>query len=407
MAKRKAVPAGTSSVLIDPAAEAESAENIPLPDSEASHSSADENGASEVEEASERETSIPLSDLSGAEGDDDAEGGPEARDEDEADIIPHQRLTINNTGALKSALERIQLLPASNTTTSSTSAVTSTKDSATTSTSDVPFSLRMSHTTSTPTSAQIPDTNDSINLELALYSQSLQSVRHARPLLERESIPFTRPADYFAEMVKSDEHMGKIREKMKEEAAGRKASEEAKRMREAKKFGKSVQTERLKERAKMKKDMLEKVGALKRKRKDGGGAGAGQGEEVDFDVALDDAAKDAKKPRREEGPAKGKGARGGRDAARGRGQQKRDRKDEKFGFGGKKRFAKSGDAVSTGDMRGFPSERGGGGGGRRGKSGDIRGGRGGGGGGRGGRGGAARGGGQKRPGKMRRASQKS
>lgn len=32
---------------------------------------------------------------------------------------------------------------------------------------------------------------------------------------------------------------------------------------------------------------------------------------------------------------------------------KRQKKDQKFGFGGKKRFAKSGDAVSSGDMRGF------------------------------------------------------
>ena len=32
---------------------------------------------------------------------------------------------------------------------------------------------------------------------------------------------------------------------------------------------------------------------------------------------------------------------------------KRQKKDKKFGFGGKKRFAKSGDAASSGDMRSF------------------------------------------------------
>jgi rRNA-processing protein EBP2 len=36
---------------------------------------------------------------------------------------------------------------------------------------------------------------------------------------------------------------------------------------------------------------------------------------------------------------------------------KRQKKDQKFGFGGKKRFAKSGDAVSTADMRGFSASR--------------------------------------------------
>ena len=38
-------------------------------------------------------------------------------------------------------------------------------------------------------------------------------------------------------------------------------------------------------------------------------------------------------------------------------QDKRQRKDAKFGFGGRKRFAKSGDAVSTGDIQGFSSKK--------------------------------------------------
>ena len=36
---------------------------------------------------------------------------------------------------------------------------------------------------------------------------------------------------------------------------------------------------------------------------------------------------------------------------------KRQKRDQKFGFGGKKRFAKSGDAASTADMRGFSAGR--------------------------------------------------
>jgi rRNA-processing protein EBP2 len=36
---------------------------------------------------------------------------------------------------------------------------------------------------------------------------------------------------------------------------------------------------------------------------------------------------------------------------------KRQKKDAKYGFGGKKRFAKSGDAVSAGDMSGFSAKR--------------------------------------------------
>ena len=36
---------------------------------------------------------------------------------------------------------------------------------------------------------------------------------------------------------------------------------------------------------------------------------------------------------------------------------KRQKKDSKFGFGGKKRFAKSGDAASSGDLTGFSSKK--------------------------------------------------
>jgi rRNA-processing protein EBP2 len=36
---------------------------------------------------------------------------------------------------------------------------------------------------------------------------------------------------------------------------------------------------------------------------------------------------------------------------------KRQKKDAKFGFGGKKRFAKSGDAISSGDLSGYSAKK--------------------------------------------------
>jgi rRNA-processing protein EBP2 len=62
------------------------------------------------------------------------------------------------------------------------------------------------------------------------------------------------------------------------------------------------------------------------------------------------------------------------------GPNKRLKKDAKFGFGGKKRFSKSGDAVSSGDLRGFSSKK-------------MK-----------GAGGGASGGAKQRPGKGRRAA---
>ena len=72
-----------------------------------------------------------------------------------------------------------------------------------------------------------------------------------------------------------------------------------------------------------------------------GGADLKANEDDMFDVALQDAAETEKADRAARRS-------GGRDAGR---VGKRQKKDEKFGFGGKKRFAKSNDAKSAGDVR--------------------------------------------------------
>jgi hypothetical protein len=83
-------------------------------------------------------------------------------------------------------------------------------------------------------------------------------------LLKKEGVPFTRPTDYFAEMVKSDEHMGIIKKKMMDEAASKKAAAEARKQRDLRKFGKQVQVAKLQERDKAKRDTMEKIQILKR-----------------------------------------------------------------------------------------------------------------------------------------------
>jgi rRNA-processing protein EBP2 len=64
-------------------------------------------------------------------------------------------------------------------------------------------------------------------------------------------------------------------------------------------------------------------------------------EEDLFDVALDTETKDSDRRR----------------ASNGKPNAKRQKKDAKFGFGGKKRFAKSNDATSTSDARGFSHKK--------------------------------------------------
>lgn len=187
----------------------------------------DDEDDEEAEEEDEDEDDIALSDIESL------------ADEDKADIIPHQRLTINNTSALTAALNRIKLPY-----------------------SKLAFSEYMSLTTDED--VEIADVDDDLNRELAFYKQSLSAVKDARGLLKKEGAPFSRPADYFAEMVKDDEHMGKIKQKLVDAAAGKKAAAEARKQRDLKKFGKQVQVAKLQERAKEKRDTLDKIGQLKR-----------------------------------------------------------------------------------------------------------------------------------------------
>ncbi|KAL8974725.1 MAG: hypothetical protein Q9197_001056 [Variospora fuerteventurae] len=250
----------------------------------------------------EVEDGIPLSDV---------ESLPS---EEKGDIIPYQRLTINNATALTKIYNSISL------------PITG-----------LPFSEHQTITSADP--VFIPDINDDLARELIFHQQCLTAAREAQVFLYKEDVPFSRPPDYFAEMIKSDEHMGIIKQKMTDEAANKVAAAEARRQRDLKKFGKQVQVAKLQERDKAKRETLEKINILKRKRKNTEVTNA---EETDmFDIALDNASN------------------GGRTSTRtwtsegGRGPSRKHQKDAKFGFGGKKRFAKSGDAVSTSNLRGF------------------------------------------------------
>jgi rRNA-processing protein EBP2 len=186
-------------------------------------------GVEEGEEQDE-EDDIPLSDL-------------EDIDEDEKeDLVPYTRLTINNTAALTTSLKRISIPTGKS----------------------VPFYSHQSLASSSVTADSVPDVSDDLKRELAFYSQSLEAAKRARELLRAEGVSFSRPGDYFAEMVKDDGHMEKVRGKLVEEATAKRAAAEARKLRDLKKFGKQVQVAKLQERQKIKRETLEKIKVLKR-----------------------------------------------------------------------------------------------------------------------------------------------
>ncbi|KAH9841705.1 eukaryotic rRNA processing [Rhodofomes roseus] len=176
------------------------------------------------------------------------------------------------------------------------------------------------------------DVDDDLNRELAFYKQALHSAQLAKSLAAKHNLPFTRPPDYFAEMVKSDAHMERIRQRLLDEGATIKRSEEKRKEREGKKYGKQVQMEKLQERERSKKDMEERLKGLKRKRK--GALDNPQGDDDNFDVAVEDAISDRPAKR-----AKGAGP-GGKKIPR-------QARDQKFGFGGPRKHSKQNTKSST------------------------------------------------------------
>ena len=259
------------------------------------------------------------------EDDDEEEEEEEAEHDDDEEEIPldslpssaslseqalasrHNRIRINNTEAMQRVYEDMRL------------------DGPSTS-GKMPWIETMSLVYEHATADEVPDAQNDLDRELSFYRQSLAAAIRGRELVLAAKVSFSRPNDYFAEMVKTDEHMERVRQRLLDESASIKASEDAKRQRELKKYGKKIQTEKLFERQRSKRDMQEKVNALKRKRQTGLDM-----DDDEFDVQLEEALGERKAAQRtQRGPNK-----------------KRQYRDEKYGFGGKKRHNKSNTAEST------------------------------------------------------------
>lgn len=195
-----------------------------------SKKSTDAGDNDEEDEEDEEESDIALSDLD------------DMPDSDREDLFVKTKLSINNGPALLASVKRISIP----------------RDAS------VPFVTHQTVVSSEPTAAKIEDISDDLGRELQLYAQSLEAAKKARSLLRAEGFPFSRPKDYFAEMVKDDGHMEKVKAKMIEEASAKKASAEARKLRDLKKFGKQVQVAKLQERQKQKRETLEKIKSLKK-----------------------------------------------------------------------------------------------------------------------------------------------
>ncbi|KAG2437056.1 hypothetical protein HYH02_011317 [Chlamydomonas schloesseri] len=209
-------------------------------------------------------------------------------------------------------------------------------------TTEVDWDETQAITTDAPT--QVANVEDDLARELAFYNQALSAAQSAIRRFQAAGVPWLRPLDYYAEMVKSDEHMAKVKEQLMFEQKQIEAAEERRKQREAKQYGKQVQLAKNKERAAEKKKAITEVTKLRKQREKSGFAG-----ELDMDAQLADMEAERRRPMNVKQLGDRSGGRGGPKAP----SKKRQARDAKFGFGGRKSLKKQNDAYSAADMDGY------------------------------------------------------
>ncbi|KAK4371678.1 hypothetical protein RND71_007062 [Anisodus tanguticus] len=203
------------------------------------------------------------------------------------------------------------------------------------------------------------DVNDDLAREHSFYTQGLEGIRQAYLNFQSTSEPFLRPVDYYAEMVKTDTHMEKVKGRLLAEKRRIEESEERRKARDNKKLAKDVQAQKMKERTKQKKQEIESVKKWRKQRQQSGFDKESAG---GLDLAFDGG--DVNKPfqrSNKKRPGVSPGDRSGGKATFGGGKggkgfdkkrKSREFRDSKFGFGGRKGLKKQNTAETTNDFGG-------------------------------------------------------
>lgn len=174
-------------------------------------------------------------------------------------------------------------------------------------------------------SAQDRLVEDDFKRETYFYRIAQEAVLEGLPLLRQLNIPTKRPADYMAQMVKSDQQMDRVRKSLLQQKTRKELSEKARKHRQLRKQAKQNQVEAQQRKAKEKREVLEKVKQFRK----------GKEKNLDF---LEDM-----KEAQRQGKPKSNSKKSGPSA-------RRERRNAQYGFGGRKKGKKRNTADSTADM---------------------------------------------------------
>ena len=96
------------------------------------------------------------------------------------------------------------------------------------------------------------------------YNQAAATAMAGQIRLESLNVGYFRPDDYFAEMIKSDTHMRRVRAKLLQHKQRIEASEERRKQREQKLYGKRIRAEKLQEKAKLRREQMNSLKDLRK-----------------------------------------------------------------------------------------------------------------------------------------------
>ena len=182
----------------------------------------EEEGSSEEEESSEEVSKVPLYDI-------------------KAEVKKASKFPTPPTAAMTNTLSKKALQAASDSLTER----------------QLPWAERLDCTSKSD--FRDIDPTDDLKREVGFYNMALEAVRSGREGFANVGMKFTRPMDFFAEMLKSDEHMAKIKDRLIFENKKISAFEQRKSNKDASVRAKEIKENKLKEKHADKKDNLDKV----------------------------------------------------------------------------------------------------------------------------------------------------
>jgi len=112
------------------------------------------------------------------------------------------------------------------------------------------------------------DAEDDLVREKLFYEMALKAANMGLDRLNEEGIPYTRPEDYFAEMIKTDDHMSKVKSTLLREKRHIEEAQLRTKTRMHRKFSKKAQREVQQQRQKEKKEELDAIKKWRKGRKD-------------------------------------------------------------------------------------------------------------------------------------------